>query len=162
MTPASGAWRPAAGASRRAASPTGQLELGTYYWRVAALDKFGLPGERSAAWRFHVRVDRTPPYLAIREPAELAILRTGPLRVRGESEPGATLRLNGAAIAVDADGTFEAEIEAGSPATMRSSSRRPTLPATSPSGRATYRFVPDERALCASTTPSRGWRRGTS
>lgn len=26
---------------------TGQLELGSYYWRVAALDKFGLPGERS-------------------------------------------------------------------------------------------------------------------
>ena len=33
------------------------LEVGSYYWRVAALDKFGLPGERSEVWRFHVRSD---------------------------------------------------------------------------------------------------------
>ena len=55
------------------------LEVGSYYWRVAALDKFGLPGERSEVWRFHVRTDVTPPYLSIGEPAEGGILRQSPL-----------------------------------------------------------------------------------
>jgi hypothetical protein len=46
----------------------GSLEIGTYYWRIAALDKFGLPGERADAWRFHVQTDVTPPYLSDRRP----------------------------------------------------------------------------------------------
>ena len=30
------------------ASRPATLEIGTYYWRIAALDKFGLPGDRGA------------------------------------------------------------------------------------------------------------------
>ena len=67
----------------------GALNIGTYYWRVAALDKFGLPGERTDAWRFHVQTDVTPPYLSIGGPEEGAILRAPPIRLQGESEPGA-------------------------------------------------------------------------
>ena len=37
---------------------TDDLDLGSYYWRVAALDKFGLPGARSDSWRFHVSTRR--------------------------------------------------------------------------------------------------------
>jgi hypothetical protein len=90
----------------------GPLEVGTYYWRIAALDKFGLPGERSAVRRFHVRVDRTPPYLVLQEPGEIGIVRTSPVRVQGETEPGATLRLNGAAVTVGGDGRFVTEMPA--------------------------------------------------
>ncbi|MDX6750367.1 FecR domain-containing protein [Geminicoccaceae bacterium 1502E] len=96
-------------AERHATAP---LEPGTYYWRVAALDRFGLPGERSEAWRFHVRVDRTPPFLSIREPAEGAILRTSPIEIRGEAEPGAALELGGRAVTLSPDGLFAVPLEA--------------------------------------------------
>ena len=85
----------------------GALNVGTYYWRVAALDKFGLPGERTDAWRFHVQTDVTPPYLSIGGPEEGTILRAAPIRLQGESEPGVTLRLNGEPVALGADGRFD-------------------------------------------------------
>ena len=65
----------------------GALDIGTYYWRIAALDQFGLPGERTDAWRFHVQTDVTAPYLSIGGPEEGAILRASPIRLQGESEP---------------------------------------------------------------------------
>jgi FecR protein/Glucodextranase, domain B/LysM domain len=85
----------------------GALDIGTYYWRIAALDKFGLPGERTDAWRFHVQTDVTPPYLSIGGPEEGAILRASPIRLQGESEPDATLRLNGEPAPIDPDGRFD-------------------------------------------------------
>ena len=85
----------------------GALDMGTYYWRVAALDKFGLPGERTDAWRFHVQTDVTPPYLSIVGPDEGAILRAEPIRLQGESEPGVLLRLNGEPVALGTDGRFD-------------------------------------------------------
>ena len=85
----------------------GALDIGAYYWRVAALDKFGLPGERTDAWRFYVQTDVTPPYLSIGGPEEGAILRETPIRLQGESEPGATLELNGEPVPIDPDGLFD-------------------------------------------------------
>jgi Glucodextranase, domain B len=85
----------------------GSLEIGTYYWRIAALDKFGLPGEQADPWRFHVHTDVTPPYLSIGGPEEGAILRASPIRVQGESEPGALLQLNGEPVPIGPDGSFE-------------------------------------------------------
>ena len=90
---------------------TGDLAVGTYYWRIVALDKFGLPGERGDAWRFHVRVDKTPPFLTIEEPAEDETITKLPLRVRGETEPGASMLLDGDKVSVDAEGGFSAELQ---------------------------------------------------
>jgi hypothetical protein len=89
----------------------GALDVGAYYWRVAALDKFGLPGERTDPWRFHVQTDVTPPYLSIGGPEEGAILRASPIRLIGESEPGVTLELNGERVPVDAGGGFDLPYE---------------------------------------------------
>jgi hypothetical protein len=123
----------------------GPLDVGTYYWRIAALDKFGLPGERSAVWRFHVRVDRTPPYLTLQEPPEIGILRASPVRVQGETEPSATLRLNGAELTVGGDGRFAAELAA------QPGENTLHLEATDAAGNVTRRsrtflYEPDERA----------------
>jgi FecR protein/Glucodextranase, domain B/LysM domain len=85
----------------------GSLDIGTYYWRIAALDKFGLPGEQADPWRFHVHTDVTPPYLSIGGPEEGAILRASPIRLEGESEPGAMLQLNGEPVPIGPDGSFE-------------------------------------------------------
>ncbi len=123
----------------------GPLEVGTYYWRVAALDKFGLPGERSVAWRFHMRVDRTPPYLTIQEPTEGTIIRLGPVRIRGEIEANARLRLNGEDVQVGEGGAFDLTFGAapGDNALI--------LEAIDPAGNVTKRtrsfvYMPDTRA----------------
>jgi hypothetical protein len=121
------------------------LEVGSYYWRVAALDKFGLPGERSEVWRFHVRTDVTPPYLSIGEPAEGGILRQSPLPVRGESEPDASLELDGSPLEVGPDGRFETSYR------PRPGPNRLTVKATDRAGNVTERsrsfvFMPDEQA----------------
>ncbi|MFV2092025.1 MAG: Ig-like domain-containing protein, partial [Hyphomicrobiales bacterium] len=68
-----------------------ELEPGRYYWRIAALDKFGVPGQRSESWSFDLRQDDTPPFLKITDPAPAAILRTTTIEIRGETEPGATV-----------------------------------------------------------------------
>jgi FecR protein/Glucodextranase, domain B len=121
------------------------LDVGSYYWRVAGLDKFGLPGERSEVWRFHVRSDVTPPYLSIGEPAEGGILRQSPVPVRGESEPEASLELNGSQLEVGADGRFETSYQ------PEPGPNQLTVKATDHAGNVTERsrsfvFMPDERA----------------
>lgn len=124
---------------------TGALEMGTYYWRIAALDKFGLPGARSAVWRFHLRVDHAPPYLRIREPAGGTIIRTNLVRVRGETETGARLLLNGAGVEVGDDGGFDVKLDA------QPGDNALTFEATDSAGNVTKRtrsffYVPDTRA----------------
>jgi hypothetical protein len=121
------------------------LEVGSYYWRVAGLDKFGLPGERSEVWRFHVRSDVTPPYLSIGEPAEGGILRQSPVPVRGESEPEASLELNRNPLQVGADGRFETSYQ------PEPGPNQLTVNATDHAGNVTERsrsfvFMPDARA----------------
>ncbi|WP_222184730.1 FecR domain-containing protein [Geminicoccus harenae] len=122
---------------------TGELPVGTYYWRVAALDRFGLPGERGATWRFHVRVDQAPPFLVITEPPEHATLTRSPMPVRGQTEPGARLLVDGLSVAVAGDGSFATEVA------LTPSNGQIRLQATDPAGNVTerqrtYRFVPDE------------------
>ena len=87
------------------------LEPGRYYWRIAGLDKFGVPGQRSTSWQFDLRADQTPPFLKITNPAPAAILRSAFVEIRGETEADAsliikTLVTEEAVVRVGADGTF--------------------------------------------------------
>ncbi|HET6518630.1 MAG TPA: FecR domain-containing protein, partial [Geminicoccaceae bacterium] len=123
------------------------LDIGAYYWRVAALDKFGLPGARSDVRRFNVRADTVPPFVSIAEPAEGAIVRRGPVRVAGASEPGVTLTLGGGGgpVAVGPDGAFAASVD------PKPGVNEVVVEARDRAGNATRRsrsfiFMPDERA----------------
>lgn len=87
------------------------LETGVYYWRVSALDQFGLPGPRSLARRFDMRIDTAPPYLRIEDPTEDEIYREANVQVVGESEPGAQVFVNGAAARMLEDGRYALEIK---------------------------------------------------
>jgi hypothetical protein len=89
---------------------TDPLDPGTYYWRVADLDQFGLPGQRSEIRSFERAIDTTPPYLTIDGPASGAIVREAAFTVTGRSEPGIALTVNGADVAVGADGSYSAPI----------------------------------------------------
>ena len=125
---------------------TGDLEISTYYWRIAALDKFGLPGERGEVWRFFVRVDQTPPFLTIAEPAEEAILTRSPFVVRGQTERDARLRLNGEPVTVDAEGRFVVDLTAPPGDGVLSFEVADRAGNVAKRQRA-YRYVPDEAAV---------------
>jgi FecR protein len=84
------------------------LEVGTYYWKVAAIDKDGVQGSFSDFARFAVTkpqagaVQAPPPPLTI----ETLEARGNILQVKGKTEPGASLTVNGQRIDVAVNGTF--------------------------------------------------------
>lgn len=81
-----------------------------YFWKVAAIDQDGREGQFSRVQRFRVLAaslqlqtfDVTPPKLAVEEPR----LSGNIALVRGHTEPGVLLTLNGEQISVDNDGGF--------------------------------------------------------
>jgi hypothetical protein len=88
------------------------LAPGQYFWRVSALDRLGLPGERSLSWRFALATDATPPYLTVLEPREGAILAEPEVTLEGESEPGVRLTVAGRPVPVAENGRFVATVAA--------------------------------------------------
>lgn len=95
---------------RRTDRPT-QMELraldaGVYYWKVAAILPDGAEGGFSDLWRFTLTkaapVASAPPPLEV----EAAELKGNVLHVRGRTEPGANLSLDGVRLEVQPDGSF--------------------------------------------------------
>ncbi len=82
------------------------LKPGTHYWRVAALDKLGLPGKWSEVRQFDLRVDATPPFLTLLAPPENALVERDRIDILGASEKDVALTLNGAPVEVSDDGSF--------------------------------------------------------
>lgn len=82
------------------------LDAGSYYWKVAAIGDDGSEGSFSDLWRFtlsQAAPSAAPPPPLVVETAEL---RGNVLHVRGRTEPGASLSLNGVRLEVQADGSF--------------------------------------------------------
>lgn len=84
------------------------LEVGTYYWKVAAIDKDGVEGSFSDFSRFVVTKPQAntsqtrAPDLII----ETVEARGNILQVKGRTEPGASLTVNGQRIDVAGNGAF--------------------------------------------------------
>ena len=90
------------------------LDVGKYYWRVAAVDKDNAEGSFSDFARFTVsrpqgggRGTGDPPPIII----ESLEVRQNILQVRGRTEPGATLTVNGQRVDVASDGAFNEFIQ---------------------------------------------------
>ncbi len=84
------------------------LDVGTYYWRVAAVDKAGVEGSFSDFALFRVTkpqasTSQVPPPTLVVETLEA---RGNILQVKGMTEPGASLTVNGQRIDVATSGTF--------------------------------------------------------
>jgi hypothetical protein len=86
-----------------------RLDPGKYYWRVAAVDKQGVEGSFSNFYRFTLaaasgpaRAEGPPPVLVI----ESLEVRINILQVKGRTEPGASVTINGQRVDVNPDGNF--------------------------------------------------------
>lgn len=84
------------------------LEVGTYYWKVAAVDKDGTEGSFSDFATFRVTKPTAAASAAPPPPLTLETLeaRGNILQVKGRTEVGASLTVNGQRIDVASDGTF--------------------------------------------------------
>jgi hypothetical protein len=85
------------------------LDEGKYYWRVAAIGKDGTEGAFSEFWRFSVSKPKqtaasggTAPPLAL----DLLDVRANILQIKGRTEPGASVSVNGQRVDVQSDGSF--------------------------------------------------------
>jgi len=79
------------------------LEPGEYFWRVSALGLNGVSGRFSTAARFTVvRPTASAPDLVLSS----VQLHANILQVKGKTEPGATVTINGQRLRVEPDGSF--------------------------------------------------------
>ncbi len=84
-----------------------ELPRELYYWRVSAIDEYGLPGPKSEVRLIAVLDDVIPPYLLVMNPRSTAIVNESMIMLQGETEQGADITLQGQSITVSDDGTFE-------------------------------------------------------
>lgn len=96
--------------------PVRGLDAGKYYWRVAAVDRDGVTGMFSDFSRFAVahpngasQGDGPPPPLTI----DTLDVRADILQIKGRTEPGATVTVNGQRVDVQSDGSFNEFIQLG-------------------------------------------------
>ncbi|MGR3636218.1 MAG: FecR domain-containing protein [Shimia sp.] len=82
------------------------LTPGVHFWRVAALDKLGLPGKWSETRAFDLRIDETPPFLTILAPQEATLVESDAIEVLGAAEAGVMLTLNDTPVTLSNDGSF--------------------------------------------------------
>jgi hypothetical protein len=91
------------------------LDVGKYYWRVAAVNDKGLEGSFSEAARFSV--SRASGIATTAQPPSLEIealdVRANILQVKGKTEPGSTVTLNGHEIDLLPDGSFNEFVTLG-------------------------------------------------
>lgn len=121
-----------------------KLAPGTYYWRVAALDLLGLPGQMSTVRRFDLVNDSAPPFLRIRTPGPASILREASVSVSGETEAGSAVFVAGEVASVDQNGRFFFTLQA------KEGENAVPVVARDPAGNETTRelrftYSPDER-----------------
>jgi len=87
------------------------IAAGEFTFRVAGLTQDGVQGKFSEPMGFKVeRVEAAPTPVAATAPIlviEAFEARSNVVRLAGKTEPGARLTVNGAAVAVQADGTFK-------------------------------------------------------
>jgi hypothetical protein len=85
------------------------LDLGHYYWRVSAADKDEVEGDYSNFSKFTVTrptgpgTGNGPPPPLLLDPLDV---RTNIVQVKGRTEPGATVTVNGQRVEVQEDGSF--------------------------------------------------------
>lgn len=104
------------------------LGRGAYSWRVRAVDDAGFPGAPSGAGRFTVETEGRPPFLLVTVPAADGPTGKRSLILRGETDPSATLTIDGVPVSVDENGRFAKQ------RTLRGGANTARFEVTSPAG----------------------------
>ena len=81
-----------------------------YYWRVCSIDKSNLPGEFSNKNYFMVSKDISKPFLVLLKPQNFEVVRVSSFIMKGESEKGVSVFVNGEKVSTDINGNFEKEV----------------------------------------------------
>ena len=91
------------------------MEPGSYYWRVKAQDADGIEGDFSSIRTIKTARDDVPPQLAIDFPPDMFIAPGPKLEIRGKTNRGARVRINGHTVPVARDGgfTYTLDLEEG-------------------------------------------------
>jgi hypothetical protein len=91
-----------------------RLKVGSYYWRVAAVNEAGVEGPFSETRKFKIittdlsdQADKTPPPVEIRDFLVFAYQ----VIINGRTEPGAVVSIDGQKVDVYDDGTFTAVVK---------------------------------------------------
>ncbi len=82
------------------------MEPGTYHWRVKAQDEDGIEGAFSPTRTVRTARDDVPPELAIAYPPDMFIAPGPEVEVKGITNRGAIVRINGRPVPVAQDGAF--------------------------------------------------------
>jgi hypothetical protein len=112
--------------------PLSGLEVGRYFWRVAAVNREGLEGAFSRTAFFSVVAPAAPEPTPTPEPPLLVLqaveeVAPGIVHVGGRTMPGGTVEVGGAAVRVMADGSFSEYVRHEGPGEV-------TVRATGPGG----------------------------
>ncbi|MDD5687789.1 MAG: LysM peptidoglycan-binding domain-containing protein [Elusimicrobia bacterium] len=81
---------------------------GKYFWRVAYLDSSGAEGILSFAKEIYV--DKTPPVLTVDEPKDNIKFSDDSITVKGSTELGALVDINGFYVSITKDGKFSGDV----------------------------------------------------
>ena len=100
---------------KRTSFTYGNLKKGEYYWRVHSLtgDIEGMPSE---VRKLHMVQDRTPPMLKLQKPP--TIIRQPTITLRGKTEPGTKIYVDGTRVKVSAQGVFTHKLSVKPGATL--------------------------------------------
>lgn len=77
-----------------------------YYWRVSAVDKYGLPGPHEDSRLLITLKDNNSPYLVVYSPKEGEIIGDSLIFIEGESEHNVELDFRGKPVQTDSSGNF--------------------------------------------------------
>ncbi|MEE9231591.1 MAG: hypothetical protein V3U86_12885 [Acidobacteriota bacterium] len=83
------------------------LSEGTYYWRVSARESDGFISDYSASRSIRTFFDDKPPVLSIQYPPEMFVSPHAQVELRGKTEGGVRVKVNGQKVTVAPDGSFE-------------------------------------------------------
>jgi hypothetical protein len=108
------------------------LQPGTYYWRVRAQDADGFEGPYSGVRSVRAIYDDSPPQMAILSPPEMFVSPAPTVDLKGKTERGARVKVNGQKVVVGPDGSFV------HPLALKEGVNLVTIEATDPAGNSEY------------------------
>ncbi len=86
------------------------MERGSYYWRISAIDKEGFPGPFTEPKLFTLIVNNDPPYLSISNPSTDKFVTEKSILIKGNTESLSKVIVNGDEVVIDSNGYFEKQI----------------------------------------------------